>query len=107
MKDAGLENIEVWAAHWSPKHYKVTAEAVWCYPKDGSEEILHNHQIVRNRIVIVERGGVPLVEKAAAAQHAGALGVVILDNGQCTEGGGFNQMCCPGANKAHGEGKWQ
>lgn len=52
---------------------------------------------------MVERGGVPLVQKAAHAQAAGAYGVIVVDTaGRCDAG--FNQFCCPGADKYKGEG---
>lgn len=34
-------------------------------------------------------------------QYHGALGAVIIDNGDCT---GYNQQCLPGADKRFGEG---
>lgn len=49
----------------------------------------------------MERGGVPLVHKAALAQDAGALAVVITDDGQCTA---YDQLCCPGADQRAGDG---
>lgn len=50
----------------------------------------------------VRRGEVPLVHKAAQVQAAGGLGIIIVDNGICTNG--FDQFCCPGADKSRGEG---
>ena len=41
-------------------------------------------------------GQVPLVRKAAAAQDAGALGIIVTDMGNCTA---FDQFCSPGADK--------
>ena len=49
----------------------------------------------------MERGEVPLVRKAAAAQDAGALGIIVTDMGNCTA---FDQFCSPGADKSRGEG---
>jgi hypothetical protein len=58
--------------------------------------MLKNHAACHGRIVLVERGGVPIVDKALAAQAAGALGVVVTDTGDCTT---FNQVCSAGASK--------
>lgn len=44
------------------------------------------------------------MQKVAHAQAAGAYGVVVVDTaGRCDAG--FNQMCCPGADKYKGEGR--
>ena len=58
--------------------------------------IQRHEKAVYNRLVLMERGEVPLVHKAAAAQDAGALGVIVTDMGNCTA---FDQFCSPGAGQ--------
>ena len=48
----------------------------------------------------MKRGQCPLATKALLAQRAGALGVVIADNGKCTA---LDQYCVPGADRSRGE----
>jgi len=81
----------------------VSAQLVRADPLDASSP-LRNAAEVRDRVVLVERGGgVPLVVKAHFAQLAGALGVVIADvNDQCA--GRFDQRCVPGADRTRREG---
>ena len=55
---------------------------------------------LRGRVVLVKRGQCPLATKALLAQRAGALGVVIADNGKCTA---LDQYCVPGADRSRGE----
>ena len=88
---SGSLTVEVWAAHWSPKRWLTSAELIVADPPllDGP---LHNARAVRQRIVLAERGGVPLVDKVLRAQSAGALGVIITDTGDCTS---FDQNCSP------------
>ena len=62
--------------------------------KDGSA--FRNARAAHHRIVLVERGGVPLVDKVLRAQAAGALGVLITDTGYCKS---FDQFCSAGADK--------
>jgi hypothetical protein len=103
LKEGDGRAVEVWAAHWSPRKFKVTAEAVWANPPTASEGRLRNAALVSHRLAVVERGGVPMVDKAAAVQAAGGLGVLIVDDGRCEA---FDQHCCPGADKSRGEGGW-
>ena len=86
----------------SPKAYHVSAEMVVADPpmldgtagEDGSA--FRNARAAHHRIVLVERGGVPLVDKVLRAQAAGALGVLITDTGYCKS---FDQFCSAGADK--------
>ncbi|CAN0456280.1 unnamed protein product, partial [Phaeothamnion confervicola] len=45
-------------------------------------------------------GGIPLVHKALRAQAAGALAVVVVDDGACRER--FGQHCVPGSAPPEG-----
>ena len=46
----------------------------------------HSPEDAEGRVILVERGrGVSLVEKARKAQIAGAVGVIVVDDGQCDD----------------------
>lgn len=102
----------------------VTAPAAWMNPIDGKEAV-RNADDLQGRIAITERGGTTFIAKARAAQVpfrraysnlflsssgiyaavylfqiAGALAVVIIDNGKCSK---YDQLCVPGADKAQGQ----
>ena len=81
-----LENsfaVHVWTNHHSPQHHDITAEIVRAEPFNAATP-LTNAAVVRHRLVMVERGQVPLLVKARHAQDAGALGIVVADlDGQC------------------------
>lgn len=94
--------FDVWASHFSPRAFHVSAEIVRAEPLDASTP-LRNAAQVKDRVVLVARGGVPFVFKTHYAQAAGALGVVIADvNDSCR--GRFDQQCVPGGDKSRGEG---
>ncbi|TYZ68113.1 hypothetical protein PybrP1_000764, partial [[Pythium] brassicae (nom. inval.)] len=94
--------FDVWASHFSPRAFHVSAEMVRAEPLDASTP-LRNAAQVKDRVVLVARGGVPFVFKAHYAQAAGALGIVIADvNDSCH--GRFDQQCVPGGDKSRGEG---
>eukprot|EP00607_Mallomonas_marina_P009808 CAMPEP_0182418656 /NCGR_PEP_ID=MMETSP1167-20130531/3024_1 /TAXON_ID=2988 /ORGANISM="Mallomonas Sp, Strain CCMP3275" /LENGTH=478 /DNA_ID=CAMNT_0024592955 /DNA_START=444 /DNA_END=1880 /DNA_ORIENTATION=- len=94
-------SLHAWASHHSPHLFSVHAQAVWTAP-DTAHTSLVNEREVRGRIAVVERGKVPLVFKARHAQDAGALAVLIIDNGQCVT---FDQQCVPGSEKRRRE-RW-
>ena len=71
--------MDAWEAHHNPQMYSVGASLVYAVPNDGRSEIL-NHEDVRGRIALVNRGVVSLNEKVRRAQEAGARGVVILNS---------------------------
>lgn len=56
-EEAGHETshqMEVWSGHWSPKHFKVSAEMIVTDPP-LAERKLDNARAVRGRIALVER----------------------------------------------------
>ena len=59
-----------WNAHHSPDHFEVAAELVAADPPDGCGDLV-NGDAAHGRVVLVARGGCPLVTKATAAQRAG------------------------------------
>ena len=92
---------DVWTSHYSPSTFNVTSQAVLAVPKDGHDS-LQNKDEVHDRIVVISRGGVPFRTKVLNAQQAGAIGVIITDDGRC--GSSYDQLCVPGADKSRGEG---
>lgn len=61
----------------------VTAEVVYCVPNLANKgRVLNSHEII-DRIAIVVRGDIGLIEKVLKVQNEGALGVIIIDDGQC------------------------
>jgi PA domain len=92
---------DAWSGYHSPKQFIVKAELIEANPADASQPLV-NALLARNRIVLIRRGGVPLVTKVLAAQNAGAIGVIITDDGRCTKAGGFNQFCVPGSTLSLG-----
>jgi len=97
--DKGAVEIDAWTCHWSGQSFSVTAEAVFAEPRDASSG-LKNTQITHKRLVMVERGGIPIVKKVLRAQAAGALGVILIDNGKCKS---FDQSCVIGADRSRNE----
>eukprot|EP00613_Pedinella_sp_CCMP2098_P017108 CAMPEP_0171760464 /NCGR_PEP_ID=MMETSP0991-20121206/47483_1 /TAXON_ID=483369 /ORGANISM="non described non described, Strain CCMP2098" /LENGTH=923 /DNA_ID=CAMNT_0012363555 /DNA_START=121 /DNA_END=2893 /DNA_ORIENTATION=+ len=92
--------MEVWVSHWSPKSWHATAEVIVADPPLADTPLV-NAKAVRQRIVMIERGGVPMVQKVLTAQGCGALGVILTDTGECSQ---FDQHCSPGADKKNGDG---
>lgn len=70
-------------SHFSPElknGRQVVGEAILALPFRACVDSLQNAEVIKNRIVIVERGDCTFVQKARAAQKAGALGVIVCDN---------------------------
>ena len=74
--------LDVWEAHFRPPDYSVSAELVYAVPNDASSELLNRDDLSGN-IALIDRGTVPIVAKVQRAQAAGAIGVVIVDDGDC------------------------
>ena len=91
---------DAWLCHWSPPHVSVAAELVAADPLLGDGP-LANAPALAHRIAFMKRGAVPFVSKALAAQRAGALALVVADDGDCD---GLDQYCVPGGDRARGEG---
>ena len=74
-----------------PKHlhlneYSVTAEVVYCIPNYADYVKIVNGREFNDRIVIVNRGkGVTIHDKVFMIQSSGAVGVIVIDDGQCDE----------------------
>jgi len=90
---------EVWSSHYSPKLYKVIAETAFAEPY-LLQSVLANPSDIFGKIAVVQRGLVPIVYKVQLLQTAGAVGVIVADDGRCAA---YDQACAPGATKADGE----
>ena len=66
------------------KDYKLTSFLVYAMPNDVSRAPM-NADEVRGNIAICHRGSVPMVHKILTLQAAGALGVVLVDDGSCRD----------------------
>ncbi|KAF0755619.1 hypothetical protein AaE_004906, partial [Aphanomyces astaci] len=90
----------VWPGHFSPK---LVTHTTHLRERSKSNPILADKPLennVRDRLVVVRRGKLPLFNKVYHAQAAGALGVIILDE-ICDD---FDHHCSAGSNLAFGEG---
>ena len=66
--------------------YSITAEAIYCIPNYADYTKIVNGREFYDRIVLVNRGkGVTIHEKVLKIQNSGAIGVIIIDDGQCDE----------------------
>lgn len=92
--------VYAWTTHWSPKSFTLIGQTSYVAPLLLESEV-KNPQNIANKIAIVGRGSIPLVNKIIKLQMAGAKGVIILDSGECKD---YNQVCMPGADKIKGEG---
>ncbi len=92
--------IKLWKCHWSPSiPYVIFSHNVWADPL-YADIMLTNENKIRGNVAWVIRGNIGFVHKVKVLQKAGALAVIIVDNGKCTS---FNQACIPGADKSKGE----
>lgn len=94
--DPHLEGSQIKAlgSYHGVDNYRVTGELTMAVPNtgcagsigggQGGEVKILNAEQLTGRVVVVDRGGVPLVEKVLAAQHAGSVAVLIADDGNCT-----------------------
>jgi hypothetical protein len=58
----------------------INAPVVVAVPADGCEPIWENAEAVNGSIAVVDRGACPFADKAAHAQAAGAVAVVVANN---------------------------
>lgn len=53
----------------SPRSFTVKSEVVVAQPGER-QDVLENGRFVRNRLVVVERGGFPIVQKVTGARNS-------------------------------------
>lgn len=66
------------------KDYFVSGQLVYCIPNLADSAFVNEEQF-DNRIVVVDRGGISLLDKALKIQETGAVGIIIADDGQCND----------------------
>jgi hypothetical protein len=64
------------------RDYRITAKLVYALPNDASTPPMNAEEITGN-VALVHRSATPLVQKILHAQDAGAVGVVLVDDGRC------------------------
>eukprot|EP01039_Chlorochromonas_danica_P000138 gene138-146_t len=73
----------------NPKHgvdiYSVTGEVVYCVPNFAERPYIVNDHQFTDRIVLVDRGKVSLLDKVLKIQETDAIGMIIADDGSCQE----------------------
>ena len=66
--------------------YSMTAEVIYCIPNYADYTKIVNSREFHDRIVLVNRGNrVTIHDKALMIQKSGAIGVIVIDDGQCDE----------------------
>lgn len=73
----------LWNAHFSLWRYQIDAELVMAVPNDASSPLLNEYQVY-DAVAVVKRGAVSILEKIKHAQEAGAVAILIIDDGECT-----------------------
>ena len=64
------------------RDYKITSKLVYALPNDASTKPMNPEELTGN-VALVHRSATPLVQKILHAQEAGAVGVVLVDDGRC------------------------
>jgi len=85
--DPHLEGSQIRAlgAVHGPRDYTVSGELTYAVPNQAVGKYLLNVDQLKGRIGLVDRGSIPMVDKVLALQKAGAIGVIIADDGNCDE----------------------
>lgn len=72
-----------------PKHLKsvdsVTAGLVYAVPNHVNGKRVYNAETIAQRIVLVTRGEVPILEKCLRLKEHRVKGVIVADDGRCVE----------------------
>ncbi len=63
----------------------ISGELIYCVPNLADRDKILNQHEFENRVILVDRGAVPMLDKVKRIQKAGAAGVVIADDGNCNE----------------------
>jgi hypothetical protein len=99
--------IQGWRSAWSPRALTLTAPSVASAPLDGVCAGRHcyiaNEDEFAGKIVVFERGKIPLVKKVQMAAAEGAKGVIIIDDehDRCRRHT-FTQACVAGSDHKEG-----
>ena len=63
----------------------ISGDLLYCVPNFSEKDRILNAHEFENRVVLVDRGVVPMLDKVKRIQQAGAVGIVIADDGSCDE----------------------
>jgi len=77
----GSRMLGLGAVH-GPIDYRIHGEMKYAIPNQAHGGKLLNANQLKGRVVLVDRGRIPLLNKVLIAQAAGAIGVVIADDGR-------------------------
>ncbi|KAH9108250.1 hypothetical protein LEN26_014136 [Aphanomyces euteiches] len=77
--------VHTWDSRYNPSDYHVQGEIAYAVPNTASDDLFNIHQL-EGRIVLVDRGDVPILEKVERVQEAGGIAVVLVDDGECSDG---------------------
>jgi hypothetical protein len=64
-------------------NYRLLGEVVYGVPNHGEKETMVNWAQIQGNIVMLDRGKIQVAYKALHAQEAGAIAVIIADDGSC------------------------
>ena len=84
-----------------PKHglqdFRVTGTLIYCVPNNAeSRKVLNAHHF-KDRIVLINRGNMGLLDKVSKIQDSEAVGIIIADDGRCRDDFSY---CGPQAGSA-------
>ncbi|CAM9716974.1 unnamed protein product [Phaeothamnion confervicola] len=84
--DPRAEGSHVWALapRFGLHDFSVVGGVALAVPNDAATDLL-NAVDLAGRVVLVERGRVSIMDKIVRAQAAGAVAVIVVDNGACDD----------------------
>ena len=72
-------------SYWSHSlDRKVGGAVVYGVPNHGEKEVLTNSAQLKGNVALLDRGKIEVLAKALRAQSAGAVALIIADDGSCT-----------------------
>ncbi|ETV70563.1 hypothetical protein, variant [Aphanomyces astaci] len=74
--------VPAWESYHNPDVFRVYGDIVYAVPNTALDDLYNGHQ-VDGRLVLVDRGDVPIADKARRVQEAGGTGMVVVDSGEC------------------------
>ena len=66
--------------------YRITEELIYGVPNHGEKEVMVNGAQLKGRAVLLDRGKIEVVHKALRVQNAGAIALIVADDGSCSSG---------------------
>lgn len=79
-------HIDALNSYQGPQSFDLVSELIYAVPNDGSRPPMSPAQL-SGSVALFDRGAVSLVEKVIHAQNCGAVAVVLIDDGTCTDDG--------------------